>query len=387
MRRLTPLKLALALAITATAPVGAIAAVADAPALIARAKAKLDVDPKAALGDAEKAVHLDPSVKGGQLLRARALAALGRDAEAGVAYRAALVADPAERLASLGLARVERRSGDPHAALAILDTLVGNDEDGDARFERALVFTKLELPDKARADYTALIADKPSAWAFYNRGWLIAERGDHEDYSKALADFERADALSPKDVDTVSSIGAMLIYLKRYDEAPARYTAALAIDSTNGGAQRGRADALYDLERWQEAAAAYQARARLPDPDDALVMAAQAFDKAGDAKSAMASYDRAIRADPRSTDALAGRADLFDARGQQAKAVADYGRAIAAAPTNADLRVRRAFVYRGWKQATAALADVDAALKIDPKSSYALNALGLIHADAAEYDA
>jgi tetratricopeptide (TPR) repeat protein len=342
--RLTPLSIALAMAVAT--PNAASAAVADAPALIVQAKARLDADPKAALRDAEKALRLDPSVKGGQLLRAQALAALGRDAEAGVAYRAALAADPAERLASLGLAGVERRVGDPHVALEILDKLLGTGDDTDARFERALTFTKLKLPDKALEDYTVLIATKPSAWAFYNRGWLYAGRDTREDYARALADFAHADALSPKDVDTVNSIGDMLINLDQYDEALARYTAALAIDPKNAAALRGRADALYDLKRWQEAAAAYQARAWLPDPDNALVMAAQAFDKAGDAKSAMASYDRAIHADPRSADALAGRADLFDGRGERAKALADYARAIAAAPTDADLRVRRAFVYR-----------------------------------------
>ncbi|MEO8375342.1 MAG: tetratricopeptide repeat protein, partial [Sphingomonas bacterium] len=269
MKWFTPL--AIALALPAVAPVAASAA--DAPALIVQAEARLDADPKATLRDAEKALSLDPSVKGGQLLRARALAALGRDVEAGVAYRAALTADPADRVASLGLAGVERRAGDPHVALTILDKLIGSGDDADARFERALVFTKLKLPEKAVADYTTLIAAKPSAWALYNRAWLFAERGNRDDYVKALADFERADALTPKDVDTVSSIGDMLVYLDRYDEALARYTAALAIDATHGGALRGRADALYDLKRWQEAAAAYQARARLPDADDALVMA------------------------------------------------------------------------------------------------------------------
>lgn len=370
----------LAVALLLSTPAAGMAA--DAPALVAQAIAQLESNPKAALRNSEKALGLDRSVKGGQLARAQALEALGRGVDASAAYRLALAASPDDRTAALGLARAERRAGNLQAALSILNRLVGAGDDGDARFERALVLDKLDQPDKALADYTALIAARPSPSALYNRGWILAGRKDD---AKALADFEQAHTLDPKDADTLNSIGSMLIRLDRNEEALARYDAVLAADSRNAGALFGRADANYNLGRWRAAATAYHARAALPEPLDALVLEAKALSQAGDAKAAMAAYDRAIRVDRQSTDALTGRAALFEANGDTAKAVADYGRAIAAAPKDATFRVQRALALRS-DQPAAALADIDAALKLDPKSTYALNTLGLIHNDAEEYD-
>ena len=378
----------LAVAIALATPVAGVAE--DASALVAQAIAQLDSNPKAALRDSDRALRLDPSVKGGQLAHAQALEALGRDADACAAYRAALAASPDDRIAALGVARTARKTGDSQAALAILNTLLssglgsrpGSDEDHDARFERALIFGRLGQSDKALADYSALIQARPSLGALYNRGWILADRKEN---AKALADFEQAHALRPNDVDTLNSIGSMLVRLDRHEEALVRFDAALAIDGRNADALFGRADANYNLGRWQAAAAAYHARAALPKPLDALVLEAKSLSQAGDTKAAMAAYDRAIRLDRQSTAALTGRAALFEANGDTAKAVADYGRAIAAAPTEASFRVQRAFALR-TSQPAAARADIDAALKLDPQSTYALNALGLIQHDAAEYD-
>jgi tetratricopeptide (TPR) repeat protein len=378
----------LAVAIALATPVAGVAE--DASAVVAQAIAQLDSNPKAALRDSDRALRLDPSVKGGQLAHAQALEALGRDADAGAAYRAALAASPDDRTAALGVARTARKTGDSQAALAILNMLLdsglgsrpGSDEDHDARFERALVFGRLGQSDKALADYSAVIQARPSLGALYNRGWILADRKED---AKALADFEQAHALRPNDVDTLNSIGSMLIRLDRHEEALVRFDAALAIDGRNAEALFGRADANYNLGRWRAAATAYHARAALPKPLDALVLEAKSLSQAGDSKAAMAAYDRAIRLDRQSTAALTGRAALFEANGDTAKAVADYGRAIAAAPTEASFRVQRAFALR-TSQPAAARADIDAALKLDPKSTYALNALGLIQHDAAEYD-
>ncbi|MEG3150018.1 tetratricopeptide repeat protein [Sphingomonas sp. ZT3P38] len=370
----------LAVAIALATPVAG--AAEDASALVAQAIAQLGSNPKAALRDSDRALRLDPSVKGGQLAHAQALEALGRDADAGAAYRAALAASPDDRTAALGVARTARKTGDSQAALAILNTLLGSGEDHDARFERALVFGRLGQSDKALADYSAVIQAQPSLGALYNRGWILADRKEN---AKALADFEQAHALRPNDVDTLNSIGSMLIRLDRHEEALVRFDAALAIDGRNAEALFGRADANYNLGRWRAAATAYHARAALPKPLDALVLEAKSLSQAGDSKAAMAAYDRAIRLDRQSTAALTGRAALFEANGDTAKAVADYGRAIAATPTEASFRVQRAFALR-TSQPAAARADIDAALKLDPKSTYALNALGLIQHDAAEYD-
>lgn len=71
-------------------------------------------------------------------------------------------------------------------------------------------------------------------------------------------------------------------------------------------------------------------------------------------------------------------ASLYDRLGDNKRALVDYAQAISLAPTDPDLRVNLAFLLRKLDRASDARADVEAALKIDSKSTFALNAFLLI---------
>ena len=85
---------------------------------------------------------------------------------------------------------------------------------------------------------------------------------------KAIANYDRAISLRPRDAALFSNRGVVLKDLKRFDEALASFDRALAIDPRLAGAHSNRGNALRALERYDEALASYD-RALAIRPNDA----------------------------------------------------------------------------------------------------------------------
>lgn len=356
-----------------------------ATTLVQQSVSELDDNATKALQSSERALREDPNVVGGQRARGAALSALARYNDAAEAFRLAVAQNPADGQSIVGLARAHRRMKMPEQALALLNKLLSADpKNMPALFERALVFSALDRPENALNDYNQLIALEASASTLFNRGWILADR---KELVKAIADFERALVLDPKDIDTNNALGWAFLEAERYEESLAKYSASLRLSKDNSEALIGIADANYNLKRWPAAALAYRT-AQKSDPKRATlsVMEARSLEKAGDTKGAYAAYDAALRIDPTLSDALERRAALYKANGDLKSALADFDKAIAISPKNVDNFVSRALIYRTSDRRDAALADLKRALELEPKSSYALNALGLLRRDSKEYD-
>jgi tetratricopeptide (TPR) repeat protein len=87
-------------------------------------------------------------------------------------------------------------------------------------------------------------------------------------------------------------------------------------------------------------------------------------------ETAVASYTKAIAADPKSADAYYGRGAAFLKLNQYPQAVADFTKAIELNPQFADAYLNRGIAYDATNERTKAIADYSAALALKPKYAY-----------------
>lgn len=195
------------------------------------------------------------------------------------------------------------------------------------------------------------------ATVYYDRGGMYLSRND---YAKALADADKAVALSPG------------------------YGDALKMRGTINFAKGDMDAAIASLQAAQQ---------QLPDDDGIHVDLGNAWRSKGDHAKAMAEYDRAIamRATP---IGYAGRALAHLAAGENDAAIADFGEAIRLKPDYATAYLNRANAYTAAGKFDLAVADFDQALKLRPGDANAISGRAnayakLGHADQAttEYDA
>jgi tetratricopeptide (TPR) repeat protein len=89
--------------------------------------------------------------------------------------------------------------------------------------------------------------------------------------------------------------------------------------------------------------------------------------QAGNKRSAIADYDRAIALDPRFVDAYINRGNAKAALGQQRSALADYDRALELAPQDAYAYYNRGCAKYKFDRQAEAMVDFERAGQLDPK--------------------
>src|SRR5262249_14989105 len=217
---------------------------------------------------------------------------------------------------------------------------------------------------------------------YLDRGKLHQQR---RDLKAALADLNRAIQVEPRhgksEILAVAHAerGRVLLMAKDYGEAIAAYDAVLDIQDKNSEAHLGRAEALFELHRFEEAAHSFdryfqycgrpradvyrkrgQAQSKLRRYSDAIAdyTLALKLEPKGDTyanrgwihvvnkayKSALDDFEEAIRHDPRNGDAHNGRG-LMRAKLGRAHADADAEEALRLGPTNPRLVWSAARIY------------------------------------------
>jgi tetratricopeptide (TPR) repeat protein len=184
------------------------------------------------------------------------------------------------------------------------------------------------------------------ALLYRNRALVQLDRQDPE---AALDDFRQAIQIDPRAEDHVEC-GHILHSLQRFQEALLAYDAALKADADHASAYLGRAEALYKLQNYQEAASSL---------DHYLIRSSR-------------------NAGPKLL------ADVHRARGLTGMKLAEYAGAIGhftlALSLNEDSVTHS---YRGWaylvsKAPQLALPDFEKAIQLDKKNGDAYNGRGLV---------
>ncbi|MGO9543790.1 MAG: tetratricopeptide repeat protein [Rhodomicrobium sp.] len=232
------------------------------------------IDWALALGDAEKAVALDPGL-------ALAHAALSRVSAGGISGYADRGIEEANRAIDI----------DPELA--------------DAYDARGLAYAKKKDYGHAIADYTRAIELNPAnADAYITRGnvyynnYNVAYNTGIEisiqDYDHAIADFSQAIAVDPKYARAYAVRGAAYSTKGDYDFAIADFTKIMGLNSKHADAYHMRGDAYLRRKNFDLAIADYsQAIGLIPNDGMAYFGRSQAFKAKGDADRATADFKRA----------------------------------------------------------------------------------------------
>lgn len=254
-----------------------------------------------ALEELDQALALQPSSDDARRVRGQVLQALGRPDEAVEEYRSAI--------------RLRPSYWRNYNALGALYYATGRHDDAIGAFTRV---TELQ-PDSARG--------------FHNLGTVYYIRGDHD---RALEYYAKAVAVSPMP-ETYSALGNIHYYQGRYEAAADSFRSAIK-ESPNKGLLHGNlGDAYAQLNRREQARAAYLEAVRLEA--------------------------QALRVNPKDAAALARLAVGEAKLGRRREAERNAGRAVELARTDAEVLYRSAVVHTLNGNATSALADLEQALK------------------------
>ena len=191
-------------------------------------------------------------------------------------------------------------------------------EDADACYDRALAVTPRDL---------AVLLNK-------GRSMMILGRD-----AEALTCFDQLLAINPRVELAWLNKGNLLATSGRHEDAVSCFDQVIAINSTNADAHNNKATSLAALGRREEA---------------------------------LASCDRALEADPRHADAWVGKGAVLAATGKVADAVACYDKALAIDAKNVIAWCRKGGSLASSGDHSQALVCFDRALAMKPQNAAAL---------------
>jgi tetratricopeptide (TPR) repeat protein len=190
----------------------------------------------------------------------------------------------------------------------------------------------------------ALIAVTPTdAEGFVARGNTLLDMWRHDE---AIADFNKALALDPKNVWAIADRGIAQVWKNRLEEAKKDLDSAEALDPKNPVVFRGRGLLAERQGKFEEAATA---------------------------------YSRSLELDPENMFAIAHRGQMYRLLGEDEKALADAAAAIKGSPAWVDPYILQANILRSQSKYDAAAKVADALIAANPDQQYALVAAAMIY--------
>jgi tetratricopeptide (TPR) repeat protein len=224
------------------------------------------------------------------------------------------------------------------------------------------------------------------------------EKAKNGDLDGAIADFDRAAELDPKN-DAPYYNRAQARRLKNDTAgAIADYTKAIELGSTNPAAYNNRGNARAETNDRDGAIADYTRAIELkPDYARAYYNRAMMKKDKGDAAGAAADFKKAAKLDPelwekKDTSASVTAEDFFNSAGEKKAAgdlegaIADYNRAIQLNPKETAAYNNRGLVKEGNGDLTGAIADYSRAIQLAPKVPSAYNNRGNAKASKGDFD-
>ena len=286
---------------------------------------------------------------------------------------------------------------DYEAAIPPLQKFIAEKPDvAFAHFQLAYAYTALKRPDDARQEYERSIAlDPKMPEAQLNLGVLLLERQPAAavaalrravellpsesrpryllglaqersgDFSGAVESFAGATRLDPKDLDSLTRLGQVLLRLGKSADAEGKFRAALELQPNSPEALQGLAQSL-DQQKKPQAVDAYR-NYLAAEPDDKaarlrlvhLLVEQQKYDEA------VAETAKDNAGQPATVDDLKLRADIEINQKKLDEAITTLRRAIALAPNDAQLHGGLGRIYLEKRQFADAEKELKAALELD----------------------
>jgi tetratricopeptide (TPR) repeat protein len=230
------------------------------------------------------------------------------------------------------------------------------------------------------------LPEKQGAWYLLGAILNLAGRND-----EAIAAYQRAIQLDPKDAYSHNGLGNVYSDLGNYDEAIAAYQRAIELGRLNDHelavVHNGLGNVYRALGNYDEAIAAYQRAIQLDpkyaSPHNGL---GNVYSDLGNYDEAIAAYQRAIQLDPKFAYPHNGLGNVYRALGNYDDAIAAYQRAIQLDPKFAYPHNGLGNVYYALGNYDEAIAAYQRAVQLDPKFAYPHNGLGNVYYRLGNYD-
>lgn len=208
----------------------------------------------------------------------------------------------------------------------------------------------------------------------------------------ASGTFEMGVAPSPVAPSAAEQNAQGLTYFteKKWEEALAAFSAAIAQDPTYANAYSNRA-AVYHHQGLHDRAITDATTALRLNPRSgvAYINRGGAYASTGQTAQALADYTTAIEVDSLvRTDAYMDRARLYAKQGQVDQAIADYTHVIALDPYQEKAYHHRGALYADvQRQYDPAIADFTKAIELDPRYAHAYESRAIAYYNKGEYPA
>jgi tetratricopeptide (TPR) repeat protein len=290
-----------------------------------------------ALAAADSARSLDSSLPEVDISTGETLLATGRAAEAVVAFRKALRANPEAYEALLGLGRASERAGDDKAAEAALREAIslqpaawaGYNQLGGLYSDRGRFREATELFRQA----ARMTPDNYRAWSNLGGAWTNACN-----YPAALEAFQKALSLRPDSSSAVSNLGLTQLWTGRTADAVENLEKAAGYSPKNFVIWGNLGDAYRGRGRADDAGRAYArsialAREQLAlDPRSAVAhsFVATGLARTGQLAEAAEESRKAVELDPRDPNILSDAAIVAALAGRDSEVLDWLGKAVAA---------------------------------------------------------
>jgi tetratricopeptide (TPR) repeat protein len=304
---------------------------------------------------------------------------------------------------------VHYAAGRNEQALRFYDEALGRSPgDPDYLEARGLVLFQMGRLEEAEAELDRLVAARPDAGAYSNRG---AVRSRRERFAEAEADYREALRLSPDDPGTTYNLAILRQRQGRIDEAAELYRKSIDLGRTQPETWRALVKALLRIRKAAEAEAACTQGLQAAPGDVALIWdRALARAEQGNLEGALADYRKVLELKPGearlerdigvtltklgrmeeaigpleravaggATDVLSLLATCFTHAGQMEKAGAAYDRGVEVHPRNPmNWFARAQFRHRVGKAAEAVL-DLDQAISLNSEFAEAIGFRGVL---------
>jgi Flp pilus assembly protein TadD len=247
------------------------------------------------------------------------------------------------------MGRLAAESGDPEGAAAAFRAAVVR-QPGDVEALLGLADAYLQSGKAGEAEEAArrAIAASPEYWAVHNRlGVVLVSTGRVEE---AAAAFRRAVELAPENARGLVNLGSALALAGRLEEAWGALQRSVAVEPT-AEALSALGTVEYYLGRFGEAVGHYEKAVALSpgfstlwvNLGDARRWSASARDRAPEAYArAVEAAREELRVNPRDVDAQLALASSFAKTGRPAQAAPHVAAALAADPENPDVLLQAA---------------------------------------------
>jgi len=215
-------------------------------------------------------------------------------------------------------------------------------------------------------------------------GYVLSEQ---KKYDEAVAMYQKAIELDPKDVLPYDNWGITLYAQKKYDEATVKFQKAIELDPKYAYTYRNWGTMLYEQKKYDDAASKYQRASEL-DPNDAAT-----YDNWGITLKEQKKYDqatvkfqKAIELDPKYALAYYNWGNVLYEQKKYDEAVAKLQKAIKLDPKYAPTYNGLGFVLYEQRKYDEAMVKFQKAIELDPKYALAYNNWGNMLYAQKKYD-